>query len=184
MPAAQHQNGFTLVEVMVSVALFAIISLAGFTMVDAILNAQQRTEGRLERLGDLQQAMMVIEADFSQITGRSFIQSETSVRVERFAAGEPSGTLMVSYSLQDGILLRQVISGTAKVHDQALLTGVSDVDWQYHHDGSWRDELTRMVQGREQWPAAISISVALDPAAGVPHGTVRRVVPLPARVEP
>ena len=40
----------TLVEMLVALALFALIGLAGFTMLDSVLRVQRHTEGRLEWL--------------------------------------------------------------------------------------------------------------------------------------
>ena len=45
------EAGLTLVEVLVALALFSLIGLAGFTMLDNILRVQSGTQGRLERLG-------------------------------------------------------------------------------------------------------------------------------------
>ena len=45
--------GFSLVEVLVALAIFALIGVAGFSMLDQVLRTQRLTEGRLERLAEL-----------------------------------------------------------------------------------------------------------------------------------
>jgi len=71
MPASEQAGvdaGFTLIEVMVSLALFALIAVAGMTLLDGIIGVQSRTEGRLDRLADMQRAMFVVSSDLDQVT--------------------------------------------------------------------------------------------------------------------
>ncbi len=60
-----EEQGFTLIEMLVALALLALISLAGFALIQTVLNAQQRTDGRLERLAGLERAVYLIDADFA-----------------------------------------------------------------------------------------------------------------------
>lgn len=132
----QPNAGFTLIEVLVALALFALISGAGFAMLDQVLRTQSRTEGRLDRLAELQRAMYVLSGDFLQARGRSFrvepIETGTVIGVRRNAADLQEGAVNLTYRLEDGVLLRSVRrSAGSSLAEQALLTGVAAADWRF-----------------------------------------------------
>ena len=57
--------GFTLVEMLVALALFAAIGLAGFTVLDTVVRVRGGTEGRLERLGEIDRALALLTLDLT-----------------------------------------------------------------------------------------------------------------------
>ncbi|WP_226948552.1 PulJ/GspJ family protein, partial [Rhizorhabdus wittichii] len=63
-----REAGFTLIELMISLALFGLIALAGLALVDSLMGIRDRTEGRLDRLAEVQRAMYVIDNDLTQIS--------------------------------------------------------------------------------------------------------------------
>ena len=65
---ARGRNGFTLIEVIIALSLFALIGVAGFSMLSGVLQTQERTDGRLQRLSDIQRAVFVISADLDQLS--------------------------------------------------------------------------------------------------------------------
>jgi general secretion pathway protein J len=67
----QHLLGFTLIEILVAMAIFTLIGLAATQVLDAANNANQITEERLESLQKLQRTMMTIERDILQTVSRS-----------------------------------------------------------------------------------------------------------------
>lgn len=66
-----QQNGFTLLEVLVSVAIFALISLASFSLFDGVLKSEAVSRVQMERLNEVQRAWMIIERDVLQMSHRS-----------------------------------------------------------------------------------------------------------------
>ena len=67
---ADKQTGFTLLEVLVSVAIFALISLASFSLFDGVLKSEEVSRKQMERLNEIQRAWMIIERDVIQIARR------------------------------------------------------------------------------------------------------------------
>ncbi len=64
-------KGFTLLELMIAIMMFAMISTAAFKLFESVSKAQQVTDGILERLDVLQRAQLIIEKDLFQLSPRS-----------------------------------------------------------------------------------------------------------------
>ncbi|WP_448569433.1 type II secretion system minor pseudopilin GspJ [Thalassotalea ganghwensis] len=73
-------QGFTLLEVLVAVAIFALVSLASYSLFDGVLKSEQTSKTQMERLNEIQRAWMVIERDIIQLAPRKI----------RFEGEEPS----------------------------------------------------------------------------------------------
>jgi general secretion pathway protein J len=158
---------------MISLALFALIAVAGLALVDSVLGVQGRTEGRLDRLATLQRAMLVVGSDLEQIARGDLSGEGQELRFTRAAPGIGGPPIGVSYALAGGVLTRSA-GGAA----QALLPGVSAARWRFF-DGGWVDRWP--VGGgveAKAWPRAVELEVTL--AQG---GALRRVVQLPVRPE-
>ena len=71
-------SGFTLVEVLVAIAIFAVISAAGWMVFDQLIKTRERNTTHLEHLQQLQFAYMQIQRDLSQIVPLSGREGEES----------------------------------------------------------------------------------------------------------
>ena len=172
--------GVTLIEIMVSMALFGLIGTAGFAMLDQTLRTRAQTEGRLERLGQLQRSMYLINLDFLLAEGHSLQ-----------AAPDDKGTLValrrakdqrsfdLRYVLREGVLLRE-LGAPPDSRVQTLLDGIDHIELRYRtaSDTEWRDT----------WPpeppspgmiAANPHAVEFTMFFSGPEDFVRRVVILP-----
>ncbi len=172
--------GVTLVEVLVALALFALIGAAGFSVLDQMLRIQSGTEGRLADLAALQRAMHLTTRDFLQAEGGSLAFADGAVAFRRPGAG---GEMAVSYALRDGELLRSLSGlGTAPAR-QVLLTGVEALAWRFYTPGRGWVETWPPEPGEAAGnPAAVSLELSLSGAALA--GPLRRVAILPAEVVP
>ncbi len=65
------QKGFTLLEVLVAISIFSVVSLASFTIFDTVLRGDENSKVRSERQNELQRAFLLMERDFLQIAKRS-----------------------------------------------------------------------------------------------------------------
>lgn len=166
--SAQASAGFTLIELMVSLALFALISLAGVGLVETVVGVQQRTDSRAERLAEVQRALHLITVDFAQLT-MGPRRDGVSVSLERASA---AGDYAVSYSsAADG--LHRIANGT----DRTILRHVGSIRWRFLKDGAWLDQPTS--QDQLQRPGAIELVLQLQFGPDRTGGLVRRVVELP-----
>jgi len=66
-----RQRGFTLLEVLVAISIFSVVSLASFTIFDTVLRGEESSKSRSERQNELQRAFLLMERDFTQIAKRS-----------------------------------------------------------------------------------------------------------------
>jgi general secretion pathway protein J len=180
MMCRDAEAGFTLIELMISLALFALISLAGITLIDSVLGIQTRTEGRLERLADIQRAMFTLTSDLAQLTSGPVAGMGETISFSRPAAALGGIPVRVSYGLSGGAITRtlDVLAGGGT---QQVLPGVAAVRWRFYQSGQgWVDRWPPSPDLTE-WPLAVEAEIALEPAVPGPAGTLRRVVALPSR---
>jgi general secretion pathway protein J len=162
--------GFTLIELMISLLMFALIAVAGVALVDSVLGVQGKTEVRLDRLTALQRAMLVVSGDLGQVAIGDVTGGGAAISFSRSAPGVGGPPVVVRYALARGVLVRDAGSG-----GQVVLRDVANIRWRFWQDG-WIDRWP--VGDAGGWPRAVEVEVTL---AGQPSGTIRRVVTLPVR---
>jgi general secretion pathway protein J len=64
------QSGFTLIEVLVSIAIFSVISAGVYRVLSAMVATQESVVSHSESLHDIQQAMWIMSADIEQVVMR------------------------------------------------------------------------------------------------------------------
>ena len=62
--------GFTLVEILIAIALFAIISVITYTTLTSAINVSNHTSEVAQRLADIQRVLMLMERDLVQMAPR------------------------------------------------------------------------------------------------------------------
>ncbi|MBA1148459.1 type II secretion system minor pseudopilin GspJ [Ectothiorhodospiraceae bacterium WFHF3C12] len=82
----QSNHGFTLLEVIVAVAIFAVVSAVAYGGLNAVLNTQSQTRDHAERLTRLQRALTVMAMDFEQAVPRPI----------RDQYGDPEAAMLVN----------------------------------------------------------------------------------------
>lgn len=170
------EAGFTLIEVMISLALFGLIAIAGLALVSGIINVQGRTDVRLERLGELQRTMFVLSSDIEQIVHGKVEGGGADVAFTRAAPGVSGIPTRVSYGVEQGTLIRTISN-----RPQQLLPGVGAVRWRFW-DGEWVERWPRNPQEATRWPRAIEVEMQVASPGG-PKGSLRRLVVLPVQAE-
>jgi len=127
MKPVEQAHGFTLLELLVAIAIFSFMSAAVFTGVRQIVIERELVQAHTEDLIELQRAVRYLQTDFTQFhprrvrdeLGRDYTPAlsndpseEFSVRLSRDGwrnpAEKPRGTLQrVHYKLEDGELIRE-----------------------------------------------------------------------------
>ena len=162
------QSGLTLVEVLVALMLFSMIGLAGFTMLDNILNVRAGTEERLERLARIDRALVLFSRDLQQSDPDTLIKDGDTLSMVRVGTGG------LSYLERGGSLVRRL---SPDGFDQRLIEDVRGLEFRaFDSDGVWHDiwplERTRPL-GLPPALAAIEMRLELG------EGSIRRLVDLP-----
>lgn len=166
-PRRDGEAGLTLVEMLVALALFALVGIASFTLLDTIIRARDRTEGRLETVAALDRAFLLWSRDLSQADPDSLSIAEGVLGFGQTAAG---GLPEMSYALVDGALARRMGSV-----EQRLADGIAALAWRgLDRDGAWHDV---WPPGTQAAPL-IGIEMRLT-FPGEPPATARRLVELP-----
>lgn len=118
-----RQLGFTLMEMLVALAVFAVLGVISATLMSQMLTNEERMGQRSERLGEVQRAMSILKRDLMQITNRPVrdmlgdplpavvIDSNGLIEFSRLGWRNPlrsprSELQRVAYRMHDGNLLR------------------------------------------------------------------------------
>ncbi len=145
-------RGFTLLEMLVALAVFAVLGLMSSQMVRRILDVHTVAIARGERLSEMQSAVQIIQRDVMQIESRSVrdemgdalptVRVGTDVLLELTHSGwrnplaqRRSELQRVAYEMRDETLLRYYWNVLDRAEDskpvvQELLHGVTDVSFQ------------------------------------------------------
>lgn len=175
-PRRSGEAGFTLIELMISLGLFALIAIAGLALVDGILRVQGRTEVRFDRLADLQRAMFVISSDVDQIARGRISGGGDRFSFTRAAPGFGGPPLALQYSIANGNLVRG--SG---LQVQTVLSGVTAARWRFW-GGAWVARWPVDAEDADAWPRAVEVEMTVAGPGGAP-GSLRRVIALPTMPE-
>ena len=170
------EAGFTLIELMISLGLFALIAVAGLALVEGIINVQGRTEKRLDRLADLQRTMFVVSSDVEQIASGPISGNGANLSFTRAAPGVGGVAVPLRYGVAGGAMVRTI--GPAP---QLVLAGVGSARWRFW-DGAWLDRWPVDEEGKDRWPRAVALELQVTGPGGAP-ASLRRVITLPARPE-
>ena len=84
------QRGFTLIEILIAMAIFTLIGLASTGLLTTVIDSNELSTDRFAKLQQLQRAMITIERDIQQAVARP-------IRVE----GEKQDVVMFGTSLED-----------------------------------------------------------------------------------
>lgn len=187
-------KGFTLLEVLIAIAIFSLISLSSFTIFDTVLTGDEKAKQRSARHNELQRAFLIIERDITQIARRSirlngevplkhfiqtsednFLGDEQAIAFVRHGWTNPglllprSDMQAVAYRVNNEILERLHFNFVdAVVGEEAkvrsLIHGVSTLVFEYYDGKKWQN-----TWPKENLPLAIAIEVDTKD-----YGVIRR----------
>ncbi len=189
-PVLPERSGFTLVELLIALLLFALLSAAATALLSFGVAARERSGQRLDELASITRARALLAADLGQAAPRLW-RSDTGIAQPAFQANLPgaagNGTVLLSfvrrgwrndgnarraslqrveYRTQGDRLERRVwpmVDGSAPGPASALFTGLSGVRLRFFADGDWRDRWNPVQP--DALPAAVEITIT---GAGLP----------------
>jgi general secretion pathway protein J len=178
-------KGFTLVEMLVAVLIFALISAAGVAVMGSTLANQSSVRVTVDRHAELQRARAILKADLSQAAARRTRGEDGRPSLTAFAGGDPwggGGPLLafvrrgwenldadpraslqyVEYALVEGRLERRsrpALDGARLGPPQVLLRDVRGVQSSFLFNGAW----TPTWKGNPQTdiPTAVRLDITL-----------------------
>lgn len=152
------EQGFTLVEVMVSLMIFGMLAAAGVAILAFSVRAQGAAGARLDDAGALNRAASILSADLAQALTRPtrdeagtllppFVGEATTLSVVRGgwsnidAAPRPSAQ-KVAYRLGDATFERvawPMLDGAAPLDPAVLVDKVRTIRLRYRYRGAWSE---------------------------------------------
>ncbi|UTM57204.1 type II secretion system minor pseudopilin GspJ [Photobacterium sp. CCB-ST2H9] len=196
----QRSAGFTLLEVLVAIAVFAMLSMSAYQVMNGVQRSDEQSREHNERLQEIQRAMVMLDGDFRQMVARQVRQQGNNESGPLLQSGEylldssshgilftrdgwqnpqqmfpRSEILRVGYRIIDETLERVWFRYPDTVVGteplvRKVLTGVTALSFRYYGAEGWQDSWT----DSGALPKGIAVTLTLDD-----FGKVERVYMLP-----
>lgn len=184
-----HSRGFTLIEMLVAVAILAMLSLLAYQILYQVQVSNDVSEKKGQQINKLQKAIIVLDSDFRQIADRQFRTNGAEAETQKLLwqdgllGGKHYGLLFtrhgwgnhqwqfprgevikVGYRLQDDKLERIWWRyPDTTVGDtgnvETVLEHVLAFEIRFYYDGKW---LSVWEDKDNILPAAVSVALTLD----------------------
>lgn len=134
----QRDAGFTLLETLAAVAVFAVVSAISVGLLTTALRGQDQTRAALERIETAQRLSAVLTSDMGQIVMRPARTAEGLVDGRVFAA-DARGTELVRGGSQAREILVFTRTGWANPGAAQPRSTLQRVAWLHDGDALWRE---------------------------------------------
>lgn len=203
------QRGFTLIEMLVALAIFAVISTMAYLSLDSLLRSQEKTRAESIRVGEVQQAVTILTRDLMQMLPRPVREASHGDFTPALMAGTDvvsgieftrggwrnplerrrSTLQRVAYRVSEDKLVRMTWHELDRAQDARptraeVLDDVERLAVRFLTSGDqWRDQWPPLDQQSGQ-PDLRALPRAVEVALDLEDwGRVRRVVELPEGVD-
>jgi len=178
-------KGFTLLEMLVALFIFGLVSAAGVGVLRFSMDNQDRVRGRIARLAEIETARALLKADLAQavarrvrdiqgraadfvFTGNAQAHGGPLLALVRGGVDNPDGDprpslQYIEYRLADGVLERHARSGLDGgdfLPARPLLSGVRGASLRFLWHGQWLEALPRGAH--VEMPQAVRLDLELE----------------------
>lgn len=179
--AKAPDSGFTLIEVMISLLIFGLLSAAGVALLSFSVRAQGATAARLDDVSAMNQLSAIMTADFAQALDRP-VRDQGGNVIPAFVGGSGPGAVpmlrlvrggwsdldgtpraevqKVEYAVVNGALARvayPMLDGAQPLPPTAIVPRVRQVALRYRIRGAWSDVWAGSV--RMPLPDAVELRI-------------------------
>jgi general secretion pathway protein J len=183
-----RQGGFTLVEMLVALAIFAMLSAAGVMLLRASIDTQAAVSGRLGDSSGINRLRAMLTRELATAQPRisrngegllraAFVGEPESIAFVHGSGGDLGRPVLgrVSYALDNGALVRrasEAIDGGSDGDAATLVRDVTALHWRFRaRDGGWMDRWA--ADDAARLPLAVELTLA---RRGGPPLTLRFLV--------
>jgi general secretion pathway protein J len=177
--ATRPAAGFTLLELLVALAIFSLIAVMSYDGLKTVLNTQAATEVQADALAELQKVYLLVQRDIEQVVPRPVrdeygdeqpaLTGEVALQLTRGGWSNPAGRLRsslqrVGYAFEDRQLVRYSWAVLDRAQDsepqrQVLMGDVEEMAIRY---------LAANNEWEAQWPNPLAVADGNVPATGLP----------------
>lgn len=170
--AIHNKSGFTLIEVIIAMAIFAIVSLLAYTGLHSVISSKSHTEAALDRLQELQMSVLTLTGDLQHLSDRDGhdalggqllkVSTQDSSYILAFTrngwrnpARQPRSTLQrAAYKLDEDKLIRIYWTHVDRADDEqvverTLISNIESLELRF---------LDEKKQWQTDWPSADSLA--------------------------
>lgn len=189
-PARRRPAGFTLLELLIAVAIFAILAVVAYSALSTVLSTRAHTDVQMKHLTQLQTAFTLMQRDIEQTVLRGVRDNfgdaepallgsnDTGMVLEltrlgwRNPTGQPRSFMQrVAYEVKDHSLVRHFWTELDRTQDSEpldndILDDIDGVDTKFlDQSNEWQTQWPPLSQG--QAPAGGQIQIGLPRAIQV-----------------
>lgn len=183
----RHARGFTLIEVLVTLVVFAGLSVGAMTVLSQSIAAKNQVDRLNESVGQLRRGHALLKADLSQLvnrptrdafgaqrnssfSGHANFRDGPLLRFVRDGWENPSGLerrsslQRVEYFIEENNLVRRSYYHPDSASDDqeldlVILSGVEEVEFAFFVQGQWHEVWSSGEGSQGALPAAIAIDI-------------------------
>jgi general secretion pathway protein J len=96
-------KGFTLIEMIIAISIFAIIAVAGYSSLTNFIKSSKAIEKSMENLEELQLFLTFVERDFSQVFSQEIYLEKDELKITSI---QDNQLIDIHYTLKDDSIIR------------------------------------------------------------------------------